>query len=132
MYAVSTILLAQGQFPQSSAGSAIGGMLCSLIYLAVIVLVIAGWWMTFTKAGKPGWAALVPFYNVICLLQIARKPEWWLILCLIPIVGIVIFIIVGIEVAKNFGKETGFGVGLGLLPFIFYPILGWSDAQYRG
>jgi hypothetical protein len=132
MYAVSTILLAQGQFPPPSAGSALGGMLCLLIELALAVLALAGMWMVFTKAGKPGWAAIIPFYNVICLLQIVHKPVWWFILFFIPIVNFVMLIIVGIEVAKCFGKETGFGVGLGLLPFVFYPILGWGDAQYRG
>jgi Family of unknown function (DUF5684) len=131
MNGVSSVLLAQGQFPQAGGGSGIGGVIFLLVEIALIVLIVAGFWKTFEKAGKPGWAAIVPFYNLFVLVQIARKPEWWFILLIIPCVNFVFFIIVGIEVAKYFGKEAGFGVGLGLLPFIFYPILGWGDAQYR-
>jgi hypothetical protein len=86
----------------------------------------------FTKAGKPGWAAIVPIYNLVVLLEIAGKPLWWIVLFLIPLVNIIMCIIVSIAVAKNFGKSAGFGVGLGLLGFIFYPILGFGDAQYQG
>jgi hypothetical protein len=103
-----------------------------IIYLAIIIAVIAGFWRVFTKAGKPGWAAIIPIYNIIVLLEIAGKPIWWIVLFLIPIVNLVIAIIVSISVAHSFGKSTGFGVGLGLLGFIFYPILGFGDAQYQG
>lgn len=65
------------------------------------------------------------------VLKIAGKPLWWILLLLIPFVGIVIAIIVTIEVAKNFGKGTGFGLGLAFLGFIFYPILGFGDAKYQ-
>ncbi len=103
-----------------------------ILYIAIVVLVIAGFWKTFEKAGQPGWAAIVPIYNVIILLKIVGKPLWWIILFLIPFVSIVMAIIVAMEVAKSFGKSAGFGVGLAFLPFIFYPILGFGDAQYRG
>jgi uncharacterized protein DUF5684 len=103
-----------------------------LLILAIVILVIASFWVVFTKAGQPGWASIVPIYNLIILLTIARKPLWWVLLMLIPLVNIVIAIIVAIEVAKNFGKSSGFGLGLALLPFIFYPMLAWSDAQYAG
>lgn len=102
-----------------------------IVICAIVVLVIAAFWTVFTKAGQPGWACIVPIYNIIVLLQIARKPLWWIILMLIPLVNIVIAFLVAIEVAKNFGKTAGFGIGLALLPFIFYPILAWGDAQYR-
>lgn len=102
------------------------------IELAVIVAVIAGMWKVFVKAGKPGWAAIVPIYNIIVLLQIAGKPLWWIVLFFIPVVNLVMCVLVGIAVAKNFGKSDLFGVGLGLLGFIFYPVLGFSDAQYQG
>ena len=108
------------------------GLLFAAIYIAIIVAIIAGFWKVFTKAGKPGWAAIIPIYNIIVLLQIANKPLWWIILFLIPLVNIVMGILVGIAVAKNFGKGEGFGIGLGLLGFIFYPILGFGDAQYQG
>jgi Family of unknown function (DUF5684) len=102
-----------------------------VFWLAVVVAVIASMWIVFTKAGKPGWACIVPIYNFIILLEIARKPLWWIILMLIPLVNIVIGILVVIEIAKNFGKSAGFGIGLLLLPFIFYPMLAWGDAQYQ-
>ena len=108
------------------------GFIITLIYLAIIIGVIAGMWKVFTKAGKPGWAAIVPIYNLIVLLEIVGKPLWWVILFFIPIVGIVIAILVCIELAKAFGKSTGFGIGLALLGFIFIPMLGFGDAQYQG
>jgi hypothetical protein len=104
-----------------------------LFALAASVVVIAGIWMTFTKAGKPGWAAIVPIYNLVVLLEITGRPIWWLIiLLLVPCVNIVFSFILAIDVAKSFGKEAGFGVGLALLPFIFYPILGFGSARYLG
>ena len=120
----SVMLLAQ----QRDGG---GSTLLMLVWLAIVVAVIAGIWKVFTKAGKPGWGAIIPIYNVILLLEIAGRPIWWIILFFIPLVNIVVGIIVPIDVAKNFGKGTGFGLGLAFLGFIFYPILGFSDAQYR-
>lgn len=107
------------------------GLLFFLIEIAIAVVIIAGIWKVFVKAGKPGWAAIIPIYNFIVLLEIAGKPIWWIILMFIPIVNLVIAILVSIEVAKNFGKGPGFGVGLALLGFIFFPILGFGDAQYQ-
>ena len=117
---------------QEDAGGGAGGMIGLVIYLALVVLVIAGFWKTFEKAGKPGWGSLVPIYNAVLLLEIAGKPIWWFILFFIPIVGLIIAILVSIEVAKNFGKGAGFGLGLAFLPFIFYPILGFGSAKYQG
>ena len=71
-------------------------------------------------------------YNLIVLLQIAGKPLWWIILFFIPLANLIAAILVGITVAKNFGKSDVFGIGLGLPGFIFYPILGFGDAQYQG
>jgi hypothetical protein len=105
----------------------------AIIYLAIILLCIIGLWKIFTKAGKPGWAAIIPIYNVIVLLEIVSKPLWWIILWLfVPIANLVVYIIVSIELAKKFGKGAGFGVGLILLPVIFYPILGLGSAKYTG
>ncbi len=103
-----------------------------LIFLAIFIAIIAGFWKVFTKAGKPGWAAIIPIYNGIVLLEIAGKPLWWIILFFIPLVNVIMAILVGLAVARNFGKSELFGVGLGLLGFIFYPILGFGDAQYQG
>jgi len=101
-----------------------------LIQLAVIILLIAGIWKVFTKAGQPDWAVIIPIFNVYILLKVAARPWWWLLLLLIPLVNIIIAFVVAIDVAKAFGKGAGFGIGLALLGFIFYPILGFGDAAY--
>lgn len=112
-------------------GNGAGGAIFMIIWLAIVVVVIAGLWQTFAKAGKPGWGAIIPIYNVILLLEIARRPIWWILLLLIPVVNMVVGIIVAIDVARNFGKGVGFGLGLAFLGFIFYPILGFGSAQYQ-
>jgi hypothetical protein len=89
-------------------------------------------WGMFKKAGHPGWASIVPIYNLIVLIQVAKKEIWWIVLFLIPIVNIIAFILIDIAVAENFGKSGGFAVGLIFLPFIFFPILSWGSAQYMG
>ncbi len=108
------------------------GAIIGLIYLAVVVLVIAGIWKVFVKAGQPGWASIIPIYNIYVLTQIVGKPAWWVVLFLIPFVNVIIAILLSIELAKVFGKSAGFGIGLALLGFVFYPILGFGDAQYQG
>lgn len=101
-----------------------------LISLILIVLAIVGVWKTFEKAGQPGWGAIIPFYNLYLLVRIAGQPGWWFFLFFIPIVNIVAAIVIAYGVANNFGKGVGFAIGLLLLPFIFYPILGLGGAQY--
>ena len=103
-----------------------------LVYVAVIVVVIAGMWKTFSKAGKPGWGCLIPIYNVILLVDIAGKPLWWFLLAFVPFVNVIVIILIYLGIAKNFGKGGGFAVGLLFFPFIFYPILGFGSAQYMG
>lgn len=100
--------------------------------IGLVLVVIIGLWRVFEKAGKPGWMSLVPILNAIVMLEIAGKPAWWFLLLLIPFVGIIVSIIVMIDLAKAFGKGTGFGLGLAFLGFIFFPILGFGDAQYQG
>lgn len=103
-----------------------------ILYLAFVVLMIAASWKVYTKAGQPGWAAIVPIFNLVVLLKIVEKPVWWIILLLIPLVNIVMAFIINIELAQRFGKSAGFGVGMTFLPFIFIPILGFGDAKYEG
>jgi hypothetical protein len=116
---------------QHSGGGA-GGIVISIIYLAILVLMVASMWKVFAKAGKPGWAAIVPIYNIIVLLQIVNKPIWWIILYCIPIVNFIIMIIIFVALAKAFGKGVGFAIGLLLLSVIFFPILGFGSAAYVG
>jgi Family of unknown function (DUF5684) len=102
------------------------------IGLAVVFVfsVIVGWTI-FTKAGKPGWATLIPIYNTIVFLEICGKPVWWIILLLIPLVNIIIALILPFALAEKFGHGGGFGLGLLLLPIIFYPILAFGGSQYQ-
>ncbi len=117
---------------EGGSGGGIVALVMMLIWLAIAVLIIVAFWKVFTKAGEPGWAAIVPIYNLIVLLKIAGKPLWWIVLCIIPLVNLIPGIMVPIAIAEKFGKGIGFAIGLILLPFIFYPILGFGDARYRG
>jgi hypothetical protein len=125
-------LLAQDDGGAAGAAGAIGALVGMVVYFGLIALIIAGVWKTFAKAGKPGWAAIIPIYNIIIMLEIAGKPIWWIILFLIPCVNIIMAIILCIEFAKAYGKGAGFGLGLAFLGFIFFPILGFGDAKYVG
>ena len=120
------------QYDSSSDGSAAGGCFMAIVWLGILILVIIGFWKVFEKAGKPGWAAIVPIYNIIVLLEIVGRPVWWIVLFLIPFVNFIISIVVALDVAKSFGKSPAFGVGLAFLPMIFYPMLGFGDAKYVG
>ena len=129
-----TNLLAMLFFQDNAAPSAAANtaaMAILIVYAAVILVMIAALWQVFTKAGEPGWAAIVPIYNIIVMLKIAGKPAWWLVLMLIPFVNLVVAIIMVVSLAKNFGKGTGFALGMLFLAPIFYPILAWGDAKYQ-
>jgi hypothetical protein len=101
-----------------------------LVFLAIGVIVLISLWKLFVKAGQPGWAVLIPIYNIIVMLQIIKKPIWWIILMLIPFVNIIMMFVVSYNFAKVFGKGTGFMLGMIFLPFIFYPILGFGKSVY--
>jgi hypothetical protein len=101
--------------------------------LVVAVIAIIGCWKVFEKAGQPGWAVLIPLFNIYILLKIAGRPGWWLILYFIPVVNFVVAIIVSIDVAKAFGQSAVFGF---FLLFLFggigYLILGFGNYRYQG
>jgi hypothetical protein len=124
-------LLAQGSQPSDGAMGAIAAVF-GLIYVAFIILMVASAWKIFTKANQPGWAAIIPIYNVVVLLNIVGRPVWWVVLFLIPFVNFVALILVSIDLAKSFGKETLYGLGLAFLGFIFFPMLGFGSALYLG
>jgi hypothetical protein len=99
--------------------------------LAAFVLVISvSIWKVFAKAGKPGWAAIVPVYNTIVLLQIVRRPLWWFLLFVIPFVNIVVGIVVYYDLVKAFGRGVGTLLLILLLPIIGLPMLAFGDAKY--
>ncbi|MBS1732908.1 MAG: signal peptidase I [Bacteroidetes bacterium] len=101
-----------------------------ILYLGFIIFVLAGVWKTFEKANQPGWACIIPFYNYYIMAKIGAVKNWWLIF--IPIVNIYILFVIMFGIAKSFGKDTAFGIGLVFLSFIFFPILGFGDAVYHG
>ena len=123
--------IAMGQLQGYEEAPAGGGAMI-VVQLALMVLMIASMWRIFAKAGKPGWAAIVPIYNVIVLLQVVNRPVWWIVLLLIPIVNLVICIMVYNDLAKAFGKGIGWTIGLLLLPFIFMPLLAFGSEAYVG
>jgi Family of unknown function (DUF5684) len=105
----------------------------SMIFgLLIALLLIVAMWKVFTKAGQPGWASIIPIYNLYIWCKIVGRPWWWILLMLIPFVNFIICIILCIDLAKSFGKGVGFGIGLALLGIIFFPILGFGSAQYQG
>jgi hypothetical protein len=126
-------LLAQVEYSSSASGQGQApGPLFWIFWLAFTILMIAACWKIFTKAGQPGWAAIIPIYNWYIFCKIVGRPGWWVILLLIPFVNFIIGIILCIDLAKSFGKGVGFGIGLILLGIIFFPILGFGSAQYQG
>ena len=117
----------------SNAGGGAVGAIMGLVWLAVVVLFIVALWKVFTKAGQPGWAAIVPIYNAYVLVKIAGRPGWWLLMLFIPFVNIVFSILLSIDIAKAFGQSAAWGVILlFLLCGIGYLILGFGSATYQG
>lgn len=119
-------------YDNAAVGGAIAGMLGTLMVfiLAIALVMIVSLWKIFTKAGKPGWAAIIPIYNYIVLLEVAKKPVWWIILFIIPLVSMVIGVIVIHNLSKVFGQGAGFTLGLIFLPFVFFPLLAFGNYTY--
>ncbi len=105
-----------------------GGMVMMGIWLVVVVLMIAGTWKIFTKAGKPGWTSIIPMYNIYVMCVVAGKPAWWIIMFFIPFAPIAVFL----AIAKNFGKGAGFGIGMFFIPVVFFPMLGFGKSSFLG
>ena len=132
-------------YSYNSSVSGGGAVVLSLLMLAFYVLIVIGLWKTFVKAGHPGWAAIIPFYNIYIWVQIAGRPTWWFWVILagallgwIPIIGWILIIAIwvmslflALDVAKNFGQGTGFGILLWLFSGIMYLVLGFGNYQYK-
>ncbi|MCJ2164943.1 MULTISPECIES: DUF5684 domain-containing protein [unclassified Pseudodesulfovibrio] len=103
----------------------------TLIYLVILIAVVIGLWKMFEKAGEYGWACLIPFYNLWVLNRIGGKEWYWFVGYFIPVVNLVLLLLLSFAIAKKFGLPIIFGVGIFLLPFVFYPILGFGDARYQ-
>jgi len=124
-------LLGQVAYSRSAQGTAPSPFETIIALLIAVVLIVA-MWKVFTKAGQPGWASIIPIYNIYIWCKIVGRPAWWIILMLIPLVNFIICIILCIDLAKSFGKGAGFGIGLAFLGIIFLPILEFGTAQYQG
>lgn len=107
------------------------GVAFVLVYLALVILMIIARWKVNAKAGQPGWACLIPFYNLYVELRVAGMSPLWLLALLACGVGYLIpWVICQVKTAQRFGKDIGFGLGLIFLHLIFLLILGFGSAQY--
>lgn len=120
------------QYDEVPEGAGAIALIGGLLALALCVFFIAVFWKIYSKAGQPGWACIIPFYNIWVFVKILGKPPLWFVLMLIPLVNIIMCFIVPFVLAEKFGKGTGFALGLLLLWPIFYPILAFGSAQYQG
>ncbi len=103
-----------------------------VIYLGILLVLLASLWKIFTKAGKPGWAVIIPIYSTIVFLEIVGKPWWWLFLFCIPIINIYFFIVAVHRLSLSFGQGAGTTVLLLLIGIIGYPMLAFGSATYIG
>ena len=99
--------------------------------LALTIVIVAGFWKTFEKAGEPGWAGIIPIYNLYVLVRISGNAWWWFLLFFIPAINFFATVKISIDIAGKFNRGVLFGLGLTLLSFIFYPVLGFGDYQYQ-
>lgn len=103
-----------------------------IIVIAIFIVMIVSMWKLFQKAGREGWEAIIPIYNSYVMTQLVNKPGYWVILMLIPYVGMIWSIWVLNLFVKGFGKDAGYTVGILFLPFIFLPMLAFGDAKWQG
>ncbi len=102
-----------------------------LLWWPFVLAAVAGVWFVFEKAGRPGWAGLVPGYGAVQLMRIAKSPGWWALLLLVPGVNVAVFAVACGRLARAFGKGPRFAAGLVLLPPVFLALLGMGEARYR-
>ncbi len=88
----------------------------------------------FEKAGKPLWAGFVPIYNLMVLLEIVGRPLWWIVLILlVPVVNLIVLVVLCMDLAKSFGKDSVYGILIVLFSFVMLPIMAFSnDVRYVG
>lgn len=116
----------------AAAGAASFLLVFWLIWLVATVVMVVALWKLFTKAGKPGWAAIVPIYNVAVMLEISGRPVWWLVLFLVPIFGTWIGIVMMLDFVRSYGKSMGFGVVSVFFPYVTLPIMAFDKSKYVG
>ena len=114
-----------------------GGIMAAIaVYLvlsiAILIVMVVSYWKIYVKAGKPGWAAIVPIYNIIVFLEIVKKPVWWIVLFFIPCANIVALVLVSLEFVKVFGKPSWHAALMIFFGVIYAPYIAFSDAKYVG
>lgn len=121
----------------ASTGGAVGGLLmlvlAAMIVMMLILIAVSNWRL-FTKAGRPGWASIVPFYNIFVMVEIVGRPLWWAaVIILAPVINFVFSVIVSFDFVKSYGRGTGFAIFAFFFPFIAYPILAFDNSvKYVG
>lgn len=122
-------------------GTILGAFLGVIIIVSLVIAIIqlAGMWKVFTKAGEKGWKCIIPIYNLVILFRISGLSPWIIfgyLASIIPFVGWIVCLGITIyqcnSLAKAFGKDVGYTIGLLFLPTIFYMILGFGKAEYVG
>ena len=106
------------------AGLALVILVFSVVCLVVLIGGLVGAWKVFEKAGRPGWASIIPIYNIVVICEIVGRPVWWVALTFVPCIGLVVGIILAVDLAQSFGKSW--------FPYVIYPLIGFSDARYLG
>jgi hypothetical protein len=129
----------------SYSGGGGAAVFFTLVSLAFAVLTIIGLWKTLSKAGLPGWAAIIPFYNEYNIVKMSNRPVYffWIMLACslfawIPLLGLiliiaifVLWVFIALDIAANFGQGTGFAILLIIFPWIMFLILGFGSATYN-
>ncbi|HQE59961.1 MAG TPA: DUF5684 domain-containing protein [Spirochaetota bacterium] len=103
-----------------------------VLSIAILIVMVVSYWKIYVKAGKPGWAAIVPIYNIIVLLEVIKKPTWWLVLCIIPCTLPVALVLIALEFVKVFGKPSWHAALMIFFGVIYAPYIAFSDAKYVG
>ncbi len=106
------------------------GAIVAVISVLVFLLILFATWRIFSKAGRPGWYALIPIFNVYVMLQIVKKPTWLTLLFFIPYVQLIPQIIISIELGKAFGKSSAFSAIFILILPLGYFIIAFDDSKY--
>ncbi len=120
--------------PTSLLSTILSSMFGAYFWITVILLIllIVSFWKIFIKANKPGWASIIPVYNVLVELEIIERPVWWIILLFVPIVNAVVGIIIALDLASRFGKSAAWAIFLLIIfPYIGYPIMAFDQTKYQ-
>lgn len=141
MHTLTPILAQASGNEQAAFAAGLAAFFGAILLVSVVIGIVTliGMWKAFDKVGQPGWAVLVPIYNIIVLLRVAGLPWYWVFapfVVIIPILGWIAYIVwivwVHHRISTRFGQGVGFTIGLTLLGPIFWLILGFGSSKYVG